>query len=395
MVNFTSSGAGSRRASWPRSRRSAVSAESRRSRAPRVRGSARYDSPVTFQYSGAFQTYTVPANPTKLIVQATGGAGGDEVWTYPNGGGSKVIGHGGLGAQIGTTINVTPGEQLTVDVSQQGQQPQYQWPSFNNNSSNIPVWVGLALGGWGGGSGGNGGTAQEASGGGSSGGGASEIADGTTPLVVAGGGGGAGSWSFDPTGMFPWGVGGSGGNAGQTAANGANGKGYSVAKHWYGRGGTGAGQSGMNGSVGGNPTKHDAGNDAGGGGGGGGYNGGDGGSSYVAPGSTGTSITTASAEGDGMVTVTPLSQDDAISAMSLTPHVANDQRPTVQAAVSSTMPNAPTPTGTVRFWAYQRREHPGWERPSERLGGGDHHDPGPRSRAGQRVPGDDLRDVRW
>jgi glycine rich protein len=322
-----------------------------------------YDSPVTFNYTGSPQTYTVPANTTKLAVQASGGAGGDEVWSYPDGG-SKVIGHGGLGAQVNSTINVTPGEQLTVDVGQQGQQPQYQWPSFNNSSSNIPLWMSQGLGGWGGGSGGNGGTAQEASGGGSGGGGSSEIADGTTPLLVAGGGGGAGSWSFDPTGMFPWGVGGSGGNAGQTAANGANGKGYSVAKHWYGHGGTGAGQSGMDGSAGGNPGSHDMGNDAGGGGGGGGYNGGDGGghggggsggggagSSYVAPGATGTLITTASAEGDGTVTITPLTQDDTINAMSLTPDVTPDQRPTVQAVVTSTMPGGPTPTGTVRFYA--------------------------------------------
>jgi hypothetical protein len=322
-----------------------------------------YDSPTVFGYTGSPQTYTVPANTTKLVVQATGAAGGDQVFSFANGG-SKTISHGGLGAQVQSTIDVTPGEQLTVDVAGQGQQPGYQWPSYNGASSNIPIWTSLGQGGWGGGAGGNGGTAQEASGGGSGGGGSSEIASGNTPLMVAGGGGGAGSWSFDPTATIPFGVGGGGGNAGAIAANGTNGHGYGIAKHWYGHGGVGGGQSGMNGSAGGNPSSHDLGNDAGGGGGGGGYNGGNGGghggggsggggagSSYAISSSTGTSITTASSEGNGSVTITPLSQDDSINAMSLTPNLPYGQSATLQAIVSSAMPGGPVPTGSVRFWA--------------------------------------------
>jgi hypothetical protein len=322
-----------------------------------------YDSPVTFDYTGGAQTYVVPPNTTKLVVQATGGAGADQVFLFPDGG-SKTDSHGGLGAQVQSTINVTPGEVLTVDVGQQGQQPSYQWPSYNNNSSNLPIWTGIGDGGWGGASGGNGGMGQEASGGGSGGGGSSEIADGNQPLVVAGGGGGAGSWSFDPTGFVNLGVGGAGGNAGQNAGNGTNGIGRGIAKHWAGHGGVGAGQSGMNGEAGGDPSSHDMGNDAGGGGGGGGYNGGNGGghggggsggggagSSYVAPGSTGTAITTAGAEGNGSISITPLSQDDSITAMSVAPSLPYGQRATLQAFVESALPNGPVPTGTVRFWA--------------------------------------------
>jgi hypothetical protein len=322
-----------------------------------------YDSPTVFDYTGSPQTYTVPANTTKLVVQATGASGGDQVFTFPDGQ-SRTLSHGGLGAEVQSTIEVTPGEQLTVDVGGQGQQPSYQWPSYNGNSSEIPIWTGDGVGGWGGGAGGNGGTAQEASGGGSGGGGSSEIASADTPLVVAGGGGGAGSWSFDPTATIPFGIGGAGGNAGTTAANGGNGIGRGIAKHWAGHGGTGGGQSGMNGSAGGDPNSHDLGNDAGGGGGGGGYNGGDGGghggggsggggagSSYVVSGSAATSITTASDEGNGSVSITPLSQDDTITAVSLNPNQAYGQNATLQATVSSTMPGGPVPTGAVRFWA--------------------------------------------
>jgi Bacterial Ig-like domain (group 3)/Glycine rich protein len=321
-----------------------------------------YDSPTLFGFTGSAQTYTVPANTTQLVVQATGGSGGDQVFSFPDGQ-SRTISHGGLGAQVQGTIGVTPGEQLTVDVGGQGQQPSYEWPSYNGEDSNIPIWTGVGYGGWGGGSGGNGGTAQEASGGGSGGGGSSEIASGGTPLVVAGGGGGAGSWSFDPTATIPFGVGGAGGNAGLTAADGTNGIGHGIAKHWAGHGGTGGGQSGMNGSAGGNPNSHDLGNDAGGGGGGGGYNGGDGGghggggsggggagSSYVVPGSTGTSTTTAGSEGNGSISITPLSQDDSIDAASLNADQAYGQNATLQATVSSTEPGGPVPTGSVRFW---------------------------------------------
>lgn len=68
-------------------------------------------------------------------------------------------------------------------------------------------------------------------------------------------------------------------------------------------------------------------------------------------GSTGSSITTAGAEGNGSVSITPLSQDDSIDAVSLTPNQAYGQSAALRATVSSTMPDGPEPTGSVRFWA--------------------------------------------
>lgn len=117
------------------------------------------DSQV-FNYTGAQQTFTVPAGVTSIVVDAYGAQGGSN---SP----STNINYGGY---VQATLAVTPGTTIYVNV---GQQPN-----------------GLT-GGWNGG--GNGETA------GQGGGGASDIRIGGTTLndrmVVAGGAGGGGFWS--------------------------------------------------------------------------------------------------------------------------------------------------------------------------------------------------------
>jgi Lamin Tail Domain/Glycine rich protein len=134
-------------------------------------------APVTFTYTGAEQTYTVPAGVTSLQVQAVGASGGGSAGGFQpvqGGTGGLVVGELGAGSVI------KPGDTLYVEVGGAG----------GNAGS------GLAEGGF------NGGGA----GGGGGGGGASDVRtcsrtstscpDGVpsalTRLIVAAGGGGAG-----------------------------------------------------------------------------------------------------------------------------------------------------------------------------------------------------------
>ena len=64
---------------------------------------------TTFNYTGAVQTYTVPAGVFSVNISAAGAQGGGE------GAG------GGLGAIMTADFAVTPGEVLTIVVGQQGQ----------------------------------------------------------------------------------------------------------------------------------------------------------------------------------------------------------------------------------------------------------------------------------
>lgn len=127
---------------------------------PSVTDSCGLLSSQVFNYTGAQQTFTVPAGVTSIIVDAYGAQGGSN---SP----STNINYGGY---VQATLAVTPGSTIYVNV---GEQPN-----------------GLT-GGWNGG--GNGETA------GKGGGGASDIRIGGTTLndrmVVAGGAGGGGFWS--------------------------------------------------------------------------------------------------------------------------------------------------------------------------------------------------------
>ncbi len=210
----------------------------------------------TFGFTGAPQSFTVPADVTELSLVVVGAAGGPA--------GDRGANPGAGATLVGTTP-VTPGQVLTV-------------------------WVGGAgdtggAGGWGFGCGGGGGTATDpASSAGNGGGGASAVTAqlpapdptcGDRPaaddvLAVAGGGGGGGGDSLEPApvaGSAQLDTGGAGGNGGPTPTPGGSGTGGDAAG---GCGGCLAGHDGASGI--GNLASG-----AGGAGGGGGWAAGDGG----------------------------------------------------------------------------------------------------------------------
>jgi hypothetical protein len=201
----------------------------------------------TFDFTGAPQTFVVPAGIIQVTITASG-APGDGCGTSPV----------GLGGTTTATIPVTPGETLVVVVGGIG-----------------------TCGGSGGFNGG--GPGGSASYGGGDGGGASDVRQGGSALanriVIAGGGGGANGGAGGST------TGAAGGD-GQSGAGGAGGS-----QNAGGQGGVGcvdgaivcpnahAGTLGMGGAGGAACGPSPSG---GGGGGGGGYFGGGGGSGYVA-----------------------------------------------------------------------------------------------------------------
>jgi hypothetical protein len=243
-------------------------------------------------YSGAPETFTVPAGVGLLTIDAIGGAGGNVANPMNN---SHNI-FGGRAAEASGVVHVTPGEQLTV-------------------------WVGGAGGndkspGWGAGSGGWGGSGYWDAGSGSSGGGggSSEVAIGAEALVVAGGGGGGGGWSWGSegggrqggdggTGGNPPGGGGPGvaanppaqvaGGCAACAASGTGGQGEDGSGVW-GNGGGGGGGGGYVGGGGGKSAGWEYESPGGGGGGGAG-------SSFVADGVDHASIVTTNQGGNGAV----------------------------------------------------------------------------------------------
>jgi len=145
----------------------------------------------TFNYTGAVQTFTVPAGVTQLSVNAYGARGGWGNYKRP-----------GYGGQVQATMNVTSGQVLNLYVG--GQAQGYNEPNNYN----------AKLGGWNGG-----GNAQGHSIGG--GGGATDIRIGGTALtdrvLVAGGGGGSGGSSCSGYGHTT-----GAGGGGLTGANGGN-----------------------------------------------------------------------------------------------------------------------------------------------------------------------------
>jgi hypothetical protein len=203
----------------------------------------------TFNYTGAEQTFTVPAGVTSVEVLAVGGHGGSAARSA------------GVGAQVTGTLSVTPGETLYVEVG-------------GNGEDGSPNGGGFANGGFNGGEGG-----------GAGGGGASDVrtsprSDGLFPddrLLVAGGGGGSGQ-----SGSCTGGAGGAAEQAGEAGSCG-NGPGGGGTQSSGGEGGTGgcghgeAGQLGVGGVGGGNGFNDEICDLDTGGGGGGGYYGGGGG----------------------------------------------------------------------------------------------------------------------
>jgi hypothetical protein len=214
----------------------------------------------TFAYTGAVQSWTVPANVSQIQIDATGASGM----------GLTAAGAGGKGARVQATLNVTPNTVIYVYVGGQG----------GDNSGGF-----------------NGG----ANTGRRKGGGATDLRIGgqtaSNRVFVAGGGGAASTYA----------MGGDGGNSGTAGANGLHasvgingGGGASVSAGGTSGAGTANGTAGTNAGVGGNGgngastnTAMIGGNGGGGyfGGGGGGANsinanqsaGGGGGSSFVSP----------------------------------------------------------------------------------------------------------------
>ena len=117
-----------------------------------------------YNYTGAIQQFIVPNRVTAIQVNAIGAVGG-------TGGGGQI---GGAGANITTTINVTPGQVLYIVVGGYPGQSATAKYGFAGNG-------GLA----------NGGTAYGGAGGGLSGVFTSNSPSSINALVIAGGGGGA------------------------------------------------------------------------------------------------------------------------------------------------------------------------------------------------------------
>ena len=203
---------------------------------------------TTFSYTGAIQTYTVPANVTSV-----------QVYMWGAGGGGRTSFYGGAGAMIQGVLTVTPGETLNIVVGGGG--------STSTTTVTSAYGGGGAAGiGDGGISGGGGGRAAIQRGG-------TAV---TNDIVVAGAGGGGtnstrgGSATFSGTandGASNTGVQGFGGTQSAGGAGGAAGT--------YGTGT--AGSRGQGGSVV-NPIS--ASSNDGGGGGAGYYGGGGGGTNF-------------------------------------------------------------------------------------------------------------------
>ncbi|RYF36117.1 MAG: hypothetical protein EOO25_21430, partial [Comamonadaceae bacterium] len=155
-----------------------------------VAGQAAHAVTQTFTFTGATQTFIVPAGVTSIAVEAWGAQGGFNTAVTNN-----------LGGYAAGNLTVVPGDVLTIRVGGQG--------------------AGLAGGFNGGGAGDTGGAG---------GGGASDIRRGgdalTDRVLVAGGGGGGGVWAgtgLEVTGGFGGGLNGGPGFRGTPATPGGTG----------------------------------------------------------------------------------------------------------------------------------------------------------------------------
>ena len=240
---------------------------------------------ITFNYTGAVQTYTIPSGCTKLIVDCVGAAGGKGI--YDTGAATPSQITGAKGGRVQCTLTVTAGQTIYLYVGGKGE----------DAAANS---YGSKAGGWNGGGKGYALFGQMGSinicMGGSGGGGASDIRIGGTALsnrkVVAGGAGGC----FGQTSTYKY-VGGLGG--GTTGGTGNAYSGATSPRNATGgtqsAGGTGGGAKDIyakNGSLGNGGNCWDGSSqsstDSGSGGGGGYYGGGGngngaggGGSSYT------------------------------------------------------------------------------------------------------------------
>jgi len=243
----------------------------------------------TFNFTGAQQTFVVPALVTSVTIQASGAQGGNGVQ------GLASLGNGGT---VTATIAVTPGETLAVFVGGMG-------TAGTQNGGGAPA----APGGFNGG-----GAASAAVNVGGGGGGASDVRQGGTALanrvVVAGGGGGSGAGNSNGAGGAG---GGTTGAAGATVYDSTGGAGGTQAA-----GGAGGNVNGSAGALGVGGASGVGGISISGGGGGGGYfgggggggsasfptSGGGGGSSFAIGTATGVTHVQGNHTGNGVVVIT-------------------------------------------------------------------------------------------
>jgi len=239
---------------------------------------------VTFEYTGAAQSWTVPPGVTQATFDVYGAQGGGVRFNN--------VGRG-LGGRATVTLPVTPGSVVTIMVGGQGQ------------DVGSPCTAPGRAGGFnGGGAGGSGGFCP-----GAGGGGASDVriggSDLTHRVLVAGGGGGAGI-TLPNLGEACHGgsgggltgtpgscvTGGAGGNQDGTSGSGQLGQGSDGANGHFGMGtdGAGGGGGGYYGGAGGTNSANPP--AAGGGGGGSGF------------GPAGAVLETGVRSGNGRVTVT-------------------------------------------------------------------------------------------
>jgi hypothetical protein len=279
----------------------------------------------TFSFTGAADSFTVPAGVTSVMVVAFGAQGGS----------SQDGVSGGLGGQATATISVTPGETLQVNV---GGRPSTGNPANGGFNGGGPG--GAATGTFG---------ALVAGGGG---GGASDVRQGGAALanrvVIGGGGGGGGGNSAGPC------TGGTGG--GTTGAPGATCGGLE---------GTGATQSmgggGGMGGAGGAAFSPGSGAHSGGGGGGGLFGGGGGsgvpGQTIIAGGGgggsgftpTGAGLTSGVRSADGLVTITYTLSSPTITTSATPTATAGD---TISDSATFSGLAGSGPFGTVSFSAF-------------------------------------------
>jgi uncharacterized repeat protein (TIGR01451 family) len=143
---------------------------------------------TTFNYTGALQTYTVPAGAVGVLIVAKGAGGGGGGAD----GGTGLGGKGGAGASATGTYLTAPGTVLNVAVGGGGQAGIYCTTATGGLALG-----GVAAGGFAGGAGGRaGGVGCSGNGGG---GGA---ASGVLNLLLAGGGGGGQGGSLNGLGRF-------------------------------------------------------------------------------------------------------------------------------------------------------------------------------------------------
>lgn len=220
--------------------------------------------PATYTWTGAAQTFTVPAGVHSLTVEAWGAGGGAGSYS------GAYAGAGGGGAYATTVLSVSPGDEVTIRPGEGGHQP-------GGGGGASLVWDAagslVVVAGAGGGGGTDGGSLLSGSGAGGAGGAGTGV---------------AGSMQFDSY----WGSA-SGGQGGTATAGGAGGVGaLGAASGPACTGGAGALQVGGGGATGSSSctvsTAANAdvagvasSNGAGGGGGSGWYGGGGGGSVYT------------------------------------------------------------------------------------------------------------------